>query len=69
MDMITDKQLFAFTQFLVDVIGKEFEKSDLTNQTIAYFGVCPKEAQELVIRCEELEYIERTDSGYIIKTV
>ena len=67
--MITDKQLFAFTQFLGDVINKEFEKSDLTNQTVAYFGVCPKEAKELVIRCEELEYIEKTDSGYMIKTV
>lgn len=67
--MITDKQLFAFTQFLGDVISKEFEKSDLTNQTIAYFGVCPKEAKELVTRCEELEYIEQTDSGYMIKTV
>lgn len=40
--MITDKQLFAFTQFLGDVINKEFEKSDLTNQTVAYFGVCPR---------------------------
>ena len=67
--MITDKQLFAFTQFLGDVKGKEFEKADLTNQTVAYFGVCPKEAQELVTRCEELEYIERTDSGYKITTV
>ena len=67
--MITDKQLFAFTQFVGDVIGKEFEKSDLTNQTVAYFGVCPKEAQELVTRCEELEYIERIDNGYRITTV
>lgn len=67
--MITDKQLFAFTQFVGDVIGKEFEKSDLTNQTAAYFGVCPKEAQELVTRCEELEYIERIDNGYRITTV
>lgn len=67
--MITDKQLFAFTQFVGDVISKELEKSDLTNQTLAYFGVSPKEAQELVTRCEELEYIERTDSGYRITTV
>ena len=67
--MITDKQLFAFSQFLGDVISKEFEKSDLTNRTVAYFGVCPKEAQELVTRCEELEYIKRTDSGYKITTV
>ena len=67
--MITDKQLFAFTQFLGDVVDKEFEKSDLTNQTVEYFDVCPKEAKELVTRCEELEYIERTDSGYMITTV
>lgn len=67
--MITDEQLFAFTQFLGDVISKEFEKSDMTDQTVSYFGVCPKEAKELVIRCEELEYIKRTESGYMITTV
>ena len=67
--MITDKQLFAFTQFVGDIIGKELEKSELTNQTVSYFGVSPKEAKEFVTRCEELEYIEQTDSGYMIKTV
>jgi len=67
--MITDKQLFAFTQFLGDVITKELVKADLINHAVCYFCVCPKEAQELVTRCEELEYIEQTDSGYMIKTV
>ena len=68
-DMITEKQLFAFTQFVGDVIGKEFTIAELTNKTVAYFGVCPKEARELLTRCEESEYIERTRRGYKIKTV
>ncbi len=68
MIMITDKQLYAFTQFMGDTISKDFEKNDLISQTGCYFGVCPKEAMELVTRCEDLEYIERTDGGYMIRT-
>lgn len=67
--MITDKQLFAFTQFVGDVIGKEITKADLASKAAANFKVSPKEAAELVTRCEELEYIERIDSGYRITTV
>ena len=67
--MITDKQLLAFTQFVGDVIDKEPEKEALLTHTISYFGVCPKEAKELIIRCEELEYIEQANSRYMIKTV
>lgn len=67
--MITDKQLFAFTQFVGDIISKELVKADLITQAGCYFGVCPKEAQELVIRCEDLEYIEQIDSGYMITTI
>ena len=67
--MITDQQLFAFTQFVCDTISKELEKMELNNHALCHFGVCPREAKELVIRCEELEYIEQTNSGYMIKTV
>ena len=67
--MITDKQLFAFTQFVGDIISKELVKADLITHAVCYFGVCPKEAQELVIRCEDLEYIEQIDSGYMITTI
>ena len=67
--MITDKQLLAFTQFVGDVISKEIVKADLISHAGCYFGVCPKEARELITRCEELEYIKQTDSGYMITTV
>ena len=67
--MITDKQLFAFTQFVGDTISKELEKMELNNHALCHFGVCPKYAKELVVRCEELGYIVQTDSGYRITTV
>lgn len=67
--MITDKQLFAFTQFVGDTISKELEKTELNNHAVCYFGVCPKDAKELVVRCEELDYIVQIDSGYRIATV
>lgn len=67
--MITDKQLFAFTQFVGDTISKELEKMELNNHALCYFCVCPKDAKELVVRCKELGYIVQTDSGYRITTV
>lgn len=67
--MITDKQLLAFTQFVGDIISKEIVKADLISHAGFHFGVCPKEARELITRCEELEYIDLTDSGYMITTV
>ena len=67
--MITDRQLFAFTQFVGDVIGQELEKTELINHAVCYFCVCPKDAKELVVRCEEQDYIVQTDSGYRIATV
>lgn len=67
--MITDKQLFAFTQFVGDTISKELEKMELNIHALCYFCVCPKDAKELVVRCEELGYIVQTDSGYRITTV
>lgn len=67
--MITDKQLFAFTQFVGDTISKELEKMELNNHALCHFGVCPKDAKELVVRCEELGYIVQTDSGYRTTTV
>lgn len=67
--MITDKQLFAFTQFVGDTIGKEMKKADIQMLAIRYFGVNPKEARELTIRCTELEYIALTASNYKILTV
>ena len=67
--MITDRQLFAFTQFVGDTISKELEKMALNNHALCHFGVCPKDAKELVVRCEELGYIVQTDSGYRITTV
>lgn len=67
--MITNEQLFAFTQFVGDTIGKEPTKAGFQKCAHKYFGVSPKDARELVIRCEELEYIEPTNSGYMILTV
>lgn len=67
--MITDKQLLAFTQFVGDTISKELEKTDLNSYALCYFGVCPRDAKELVVRCEELDYIAQTDIGYRITTV
>jgi hypothetical protein len=69
MNTITNEQLFSFTQFVGDVIAKESTKGALIDHTVCYFGVCPKDAAELITRCEELEYIEKTENGYRITTV
>ncbi len=68
MDIITDKQLFAFTQWFSDVFTKTPDEEGFKVPLGAYFGIHPRETDDLFDRCLDLQYIERTTDGIKILT-
>ncbi len=68
--VISDKQLFAFTQFHADVMEATANEHTFKVSLGTYFCIHPDKTGELLQRCINLGYVEKAENGTItIKTV